>query len=114
MIISSLIWIKYQRKYFMDALELQKRLTETGMSDELSRELIRFIEHRPDLATKRDLSDLASKEGLHKAQLDLTKEIGSFKDDMHKEFRNQMRWLLPLLFGQIGLLITMAFKVFMS
>ncbi len=40
----------------MDALELQRKLTTSGMEDELSRELIRFMEQRPELATKADLA----------------------------------------------------------
>ena len=42
----------------MDVLELQKQLTSSGMRDDLSRDLIRFIEQRPELATKHDLEVL--------------------------------------------------------
>ncbi len=41
----------------MDALEPQKKLSER-LGDDESRELIRFIESRPELATKQDLENL--------------------------------------------------------
>ena len=55
----------------MDALELQKRLIGSGMDDDLSRDLLRFIEHRPELATKNDI------ELLRKDMDSLGKEIES-------------------------------------
>jgi hypothetical protein len=38
--------------------------------------------------------------------------MASFRSDIHKELRAQLRWLLPLLFGQLGLLLAMMVKIF--
>ena len=45
---------------------------------------------------------------------DIHKELRDLRSDIHKELRTQLRWLLPLLFGQLGILIAMMVKIFLQ
>ena len=59
---------------------------------------------RSEIATSRSET--------HKEIDGLRTEMTSFRSDIHKELRAQLRWLLPLLFGQLGLLLAMMVKIF--
>lgn len=112
----------------MTETELFKEL-RGKLGEETSEKLIDFIqdshqkrfEERWDqLVTKetfqRDL--FATKDELRREMIaikdDLQKEFRSFQADIHKEFRTQLRWLLPLLFGQLGILLALLVKVFLQ
>ena len=90
---------------------------------ELGIQLVEYrSEYRDDLGKIRSeihkevnglRSEIAtSRSETHKEINGLRSEMASFRSDIHKELRAQLRWLLPLLFGQLGLLLAMMVKIF--
>ena len=69
---------------------------------------IQLAEYRSEY--RSDLDRIRS--DIHKEVDGLRSEMASFRSDIHKELRTQLRWLQPLLFGQLGLLLAMMVKIF--
>ena len=90
-------------------------MTETEMFKELrgklgeetSEKLINFIQDAQQKRFEERWDQLVTKDILQQ-------ELRSFQTDIHKELRTQLRWLLPLLFGQLGILIAMMAKIFLD
>ena len=88
-------------------------MTETEMFKELrgklgeetSEKLISFIQDSQQRRFEERWDQLVTKDILQQ-------ELRSFQTEIHKELRAQSRWLLPLLFGQLGLLLAMMVKIF--
>ncbi len=88
-------------------------MTETEMFKELrgklgeetSEKLISFIQDSQQRRFEERWDQLVTKDILQQ-------ELRSFQTEIHKELRAQLRWLLPLLFGQLGILLALLVKIF--
>ena len=77
------------------------------LGEETSEKLINFIQDAQQKRFEERWDQLVTKDILQQ-------ELRSFQTDIHKELRTQLRWLLPLLFGQLGILIAMMAKIFLD
>ncbi len=75
------------------------------LGEETSEKLINFIQDSQQRRFEERWDQLVTKDILQQ-------ELRSFQTEIHKELRTQLRWLLPLLFGQLGLLLAMMVKIF--
>ena len=95
-------------------------MTETEMFKELrgklgeetSEKLISFIQDSQQRRFEERWDQLVTKDILYKEMSGLRDDMNNFRSEIHKELRTQLRWLLPLLFGQLGLLLAMMVKIF--
>ena len=93
-------------------------MTETEMFKELrektSEKLISFIQDSQQRRFEERWDQLVTKDYFYQEISKLRDETNEFRSDIHKEFRTQQRWLLPLLFGQLGILLAMMVKIFLQ
>ncbi len=76
----------------------------------------RFEERWDQLVTKEFFyQEMSALRGDINGKLDNTNgKLNGFRSEIHKEFRTQLRWLLPLLFGQLGILLALLVKIFLD
>lgn len=90
----------------MTETELFKEL-RGKLGEETSEKLISFIQDSQQRRFEERWDQLVTKDVLQQ-------ELRSFQTEIHRELRTQLRWLLPLLFGQLGILLAMTVKVFLG
>ncbi len=99
----------------MTETELFKEL-RGKLGEETSEKLISFIQDSQQRRFEERWDQLVTKEFFYKEmsgyQDGMNNRIDGFRSEIHKELRNQLRWLLPLLFGQLGLLLAIMIKIF--
>jgi hypothetical protein len=77
------------------------------LGEETSEKLISFIQNSQQKRFEERWDQLVTKDILQQ-------ELRSFQTEIHKVFRTQLRWLLPLLFGQLGILLALLVKMFLD
>ena len=77
------------------------------LGEETSEKLINFIQDSQQRRFEERWDQLVTKDVLQQ-------ELRSFQTEIHKEMRTQLRWLLPLLFGQLGILLALMVKIFLD
>ena len=88
------------------------------LGEDTSEKLIDFIQDSQQKRFDERWDQLVTKDYFHQEMTKLREgihqEMSSFRSEIHKELRTQLRWLLPLLFGQLGILLAMMVKIFLD
>ena len=84
------------------------------LGEETSEKLIGFIQDSQQRRFEERWDQLVTKDMFYKEMSGLRDDMNNFRSDIHKELRTQLRWLLPLLFGQLGILLALLVKIFLD
>ncbi len=97
----------------MTAIGMFKEL-RGKLGEETSEKLIGFIQDSQQKRFEERWNQLVTKDMFYKEMSGLRDDMNNFRSDIHKELRTQLRWLLPLLFGQLGILLALLVKIFLD